>query len=182
MAMIDAVMGGGALRDRRSRGSRCGPSVTRAAGPPQSRRPGDADWMAAPARIRGAIEGVIGTRGALPGEVLGHGALAHARHVRRPVVPGRERPPDRVGDALRREVLEHEAGAVAGALVVVADGVDQPARGTHDGQRPVAQAVELVEPAGLEARRHHEEVGAGLDTVRAAFVELEPGPEALRMG
>ena len=51
------------------------------------------------------------------------------------------------------------------ALVVAPDRVDEPAGGAHDRQRPVAQAVHLVQAAGLEARRHDEEVGARLDPV-----------------
>ena len=63
-----------------------------------------------------------------------------------------------------------------GRLVVVLDGVDEAAGRPHDRQGAVAQAVHLVEAAGLEARRHQEEVGAGLDAVRAAVVELRARP------
>ena len=77
------------------------------------------------------------------------------------------------------QVVEHEAGAVAGALVVVDHGVGEAAGRAHDRQRPVAQAVHLVQAARLEARRHQEEVAAGLDAVRPRVVEADPGGEAV---
>ena len=43
----------------------------------------------------------------------------------------------------------------------------------HHGRRAVAQAVHLVESAGLEARRHQEAVGTGLDAVGQGFDEAE---------
>ena len=50
-------------------------------------------------------------------------------------------------------------------LVEVGDRVDQPAGGPHDRHRAVLEAVQLVQPAGLEAAGHDEDVGAGLDPV-----------------
>ena len=60
------------------------------------------------------------------------------------------------------------SASVAG--VAVDDRVVQPAGVVHDRRGAVALAVHLVQPAGLEARRHEEDVGAGLDLVGQAFV------------
>ncbi len=52
----------------------------------------------------------------------------------------------------------------------VDDGVGQTAGAAHHGQGAVTQAVDLIQAAGLEARRHQEDVGAGLDAVREVLV------------
>ena len=54
---------------------------------------------------------------------------------------------------------------------LVDDGVGEPARPVDDRRRPVAQRDHLALAARLEARRHHEEVGAGVDAPRHRPVE-----------
>ena len=55
--------------------------------------------------------------------------------------------------------------------------VGQASGPAHDGRGAVAQAVHLVQAAGLVAGWHQEEVGAGFDPVRERVVEaaVEPG-------
>jgi len=71
-------------------------------------------------------------------------------------------------------VRSEKTNPVAGRLAIALHRVDEAARAAHDGQGAVAEAVQLVQAARLEARRHDEEVGACLDAVRAALVEPEP--------
>src|SRR3954469_19092411 len=97
------------------------------------------------------IKAPVRPRRSFPGEVLGHGPLLHGLDVLGAVEPGRDGPADGVGQRLGVEVGEHEAGAAGGRLVVVLDGVDQAPGRPDDGQRPVAEAVHLVQAAGLEA-------------------------------
>jgi hypothetical protein len=81
---------------------------------------------------------------------------------------------------MRREVVEHEARALAGARIERCDGVGEPARIAHDRRRPVALRVHLVQAAGLVQRGHEEEVHAGLDHVRELLVEALPQHGAAR--
>ncbi len=48
-------------------------------------------------------------------------------------------------------------------ILDVDDGVGQPAGRAHDRRRPVAQRDHLALAGRFEARRHHEEIGAGVD-------------------
>ena len=76
-----------------------------------------------------------------------------------------ERVAQRPAEALGGEVLEDEAGAPAVAGSKGSTVSARPPVLRTIGRRAVAQAVHLVEAAGLEPRRHQEEVGAGLDLV-----------------
>src|SRR5439155_1173940 len=96
----------------------------------------------------------------IPGMILRHRPATHHLDVRRAVVPRRDGPSDRVGQAVGTEVVEREAGPDAGGLIVGPDGVGEAPGGPHDGQRPVPHGIELAQAARLEARRHHEEVRA----------------------
>ena len=84
-----------------------------------------------------------------------HAAGRSARSVARPL--------DAVDQRRRRRRVEHEARA----LVRVARRRRRPSRpgrrSPHDGRRPVAQRDHLALAARLEARRHQEQVGAGVD-------------------
>ena len=75
--------------------------------------------------------------------------------------------------------------AVLSAIVCgrgVDDRVDQAAGGVRHHRRAVALAVHLVQPAGLEARWHQEDVGAGLDLVRHALVVADVNRDLARVG
>src|SRR5436305_8082501 len=100
--------------------------------------------------------------------VAEHRAL-HRRLPRRLVLEERQRPVDRRRQLARALLGEEEAPAVGTLL----DGIDQATDRVDDGQRAVAQRVELVEAAGLESRGHEERVRAALHAVREAIVELE---------
>ena len=69
--------------------------------------------------------------------------------------------------------VELEAGAGAGVRVPLLDGVVQAAGGVDDGHGSVFEAVHLVQPAGLVARRHEEDIGAGFDLVREHLIEAD---------
>ena len=98
------------------------------------------------------------------------------------VAVGRECGLDRPAQAGGVVVFEDETGAGAGARVPGLHGVGEPAGAVHDGHRAVAQAVELVEAAGLVARRHEEHVGARLDQVGEVVVEAAVETDLAREG
>ncbi len=50
-----------------------------------------------------------------------------------------------------------------GSRIVVGDGIGQPSGGTHHRDRPVFQAINLIEAARLIFRRHEEEIRPRLD-------------------
>ena len=52
-------------------------------------------------------------------------------------------------------------------------GIRQSAGGTHHRGRAIAQAVQLVEAAGFEARGHDENVGPRLDAMGQRLVEAD---------
>ena len=54
-----------------------------------------------------------------------------------------------------------------------------PPTALHDRHRAVAQAVHLIQPARLEARRHQEDVGAAFDRVRQRLVESDVRADAI---
>ena len=103
--------------------------------------------------------------------------LAWMRRQLRRLAPGAQR-----ARAARRRspsasaAAHDEAGAVHRVGAGIGHRVQQPAHRRHDGRRAVGLAVHLVQPAGLEARRHQEGVGAGLDQVGQAFVEARASP------
>ena len=68
------------------------------------------------------------------------------------------------------EIIEYDAGAGAVCGVVVLDRIGESTGAAHDRHRAVAQAVHLVEPAGLVERGHEEQVARRLDPVRELLV------------
>ncbi len=47
--------------------------------------------------------------------------------------------------------------------IVRSDGVVQPAGGTHHGDRPIFEAINLIQTTRLIFRRHEEEICPGFD-------------------
>ena len=78
--------------------------------------------------------------------------------------------------------VEHETGGrVAAPSVVVVHRVGQPTDPPHDGQGAVAQAIELGQAAGLEARGHHDRVGTRDEPVRTRLVVTDVRVHAPRV-
>ena len=101
-----------------------------------------------------------------------------ARHALRldPGEPGRiphrsDGAPDGIDERSRLCRTEDEAGAVLGVLVGVDDGVGEATAVTHHRRGGVAHGDDLALPAGLEARRHEEQVGSGVDPARLVAIE-----------
>src|SRR5262249_59617120 len=93
------------------------------------------------------------------------------------------RPPPACAASSRRWALWNTAPrAPAPPLVIVRGGAPGPAGGPDDRQGSISEGVELTQPAGLEARRHHEEICTGLDPVGAGIVERKPSTEAIAVG
>ena len=89
---------------------------------------------------------------------------------------GIKRPPDRLLEAMRVVRLEYKPVGRAVLKRVgrgVDDRVDQPARGSHERDRTVAERIELREPARLVATGHEHDVGGGLHQVREPLVESD---------
>jgi hypothetical protein len=74
-------------------------------------------------------------------------------------------------------VIEDEAGTLAGGKVEGLHGVGEAAGLVDHGRNAVAQAVHLVEAAGLELRGHQEDVRRRLDPVGEVLIvaTVEPG-------
>src|SRR5258708_4481753 len=136
--------------------------------------------MSAPPRVGCMVEPLVRLGRTIPGEILLHRLPAHLLDVRGSVEPRRERPADDVIESAGREILEGEARARTGAFVVLDDRVGEPAGRPHDGERAVAKAVELIQAARLEPRRHEEEIRSRLDAVRPGGVEADERAEAIR--
>jgi hypothetical protein len=87
----------------------------------------------------------------------------------------------RIGQSRRVHALHDEAGALLRIGRHVGHRIEQPPHGRDDRWRAIGLAVHLVEAAGLEARRHEEDVGAGLDQVGEALVEPQVHGHLLRV-
>ena len=114
----------------------------------------------------------VARRRATPTDVTRHRAPLHRRPLLG-VAEGGDGAPDGVGQRHGIHGREHEAGgdAVAdGCRVGVDHGVGQSTDASDDGQRPVAQSVQLREPTRFEARRHDDGVGPRLHAVRQRLV------------
>src|SRR5450631_3799049 len=108
-------------------------------------------------------------RRSVPGEVLAH-AIAHELLPRIPVAEGPKRFFDREQQSFAVVVRELEASTLAGPRVPVFNGVVEAAGGADDRDRPVLQAVNLVEAARLVLRWHQEHVTPGFNLVRNGIV------------
>src|SRR5438445_12938889 len=73
-------------------------------------------------------------------------------------------------DVIRREC---EPIALERDGVVVLDRVRKPSRGSHYGDRPVAEGDELRQAAGLVARGHPQHVRPGVDPLREWSIETD---------
>src|SRR5262245_11849651 len=78
---------------------------------------------------------------------------------------------DAFGEGPRGIFDEFDAVGVVGVFLDVYNGVVEATSDADDGDGAVAEAIHLVEAAGFESGRHKEEIGAGFDAVREAFVE-----------
>ncbi len=111
-------------------------------------------------------------------------AAASRRQVSR-IAPEACRALEREGERLARDRGELQPVARARDqrhLVRVDHRVGEAAHARDHGNRAVAQRAQLGEPAGLEARGHHERVRAALHEVRGRLVEADEGGHAARMG
>ena len=102
---------------------------------------------------------------------------------RRRVVEKRERAIDGVSERVLRGRRELDAGRDASSgrrLVGVDHRVGEAADARHDRRRAVAQCAELGEPAGLEAGRHDDEIGARLKEMRKRLVIAEDAADRAR--
>src|ERR1700722_414121 len=96
-----------------------------------------------------------------PGEILAHAV----RHQPSPVIVLRVQRESRL-QCLRKgrggEVLKYDAGAAPRGAVVVLHRIGKSAGAPHERYRAVAQAVHLIEPAGLVQRGHEKHVARRL--------------------
>ena len=119
-----------------------------------------------------------------PGDVAGHRPLLQPPPARR-IGAQRGGAGERERQALDGDRAEHDAGGdavVQRRLVGVDHRVGQPADPGHDRDRAVAQAVELGQAAGLEARGHQDGVAAALHQVGERLVVAEHAADPAGMG
>ena len=76
----------------------------------------------------------------------------------------------------------HEAGSTFGVVVVIDDGVVEPADVGDDGDRAVGHGLHLGQAARLEPARHQQQVGAGEDQVAEGGVVAVDEADPARVG
>src|SRR3989441_9625235 len=91
----------------------------------------------------------------------------------------RERACESVEQGAGGVVAKYEAVRFRSAPII-AHGVREPADFPHDRNRAVPKTVHLIQSAGLEPRRHEEDVGAPLNQMREPFVEPDARTNAIR--
>src|SRR5215469_6479696 len=79
-----------------------------------------------------------------------------------------------------RVLIELKARAGAAFKVELFDGIVQTAGCPHDRHSSIAQAVDLVEAAGLVARRHQEHIRTRFDEVSQPVIVGDDGTDATR--
>src|SRR5262249_35304022 len=121
--------------------------------------------------------------GPVPREVLGD-RVRNQTPTRRDILPARDGSLDGRHERFEPMRSEAEAGPGARARAELDDRVVQTPDVVDDGDGAVAKAVELVEPAGLEAGGHQEDVSPGLEAMGETLVEPDPygDPVAMRAG
>jgi len=80
-------------------------------------------------------------------------------------------------------VVSAELKAISGSCegIVVHDGIVQSTRRPNDRDRPISQAVDLVQTAGLIFRWHQKEVGTGFDLMGQSIVISDSDASFLRV-
>ena len=66
-------------------------------------------------------------------------------------------------------------------VIGIDDRIGEAADTRHHRHAAIAQAIELRQPAGLEARRQHDRIGAALDQMRERLVEAGDDADAALM-
>src|SRR5262245_61056101 len=109
--------------------------------------------------------------------------FTHARDLNRTPFPAvtveHQRSSQAIEQRLGRIVAEDEAVRLRSASVV-SDGISKAADFADNGDGAVSEAVHLIQPAWLEARRHEEDVRAAFDEMRRSPVEPDPHADACR--
>jgi len=128
------------------------------------------------------VDGDVLAGGGGPVEVLGHSLLPQPGDVVGSVEPGGDGPADAPVEGEAVGFHKFEAGAGAGRLAVVGDGVVEAAGGADDGEGAVLHRVDLIEAAGFVERRHEKEVAAGFDAVTEVVGVADVRADAAGMG
>src|SRR3569832_1691008 len=127
------------------------------------------------------IQREIGPGALLPAVVAAHAVLNESPPARGLVAIESQRAAHGVEQGARARNVENKTRRLVDPLVEIDNGVGEPARAPHQRRRAVAQAVDLIEAAGLVTRGHQEEIGAGLDAVGERFAETDADVTALRI-
>ena len=80
-------------------------------------------------------------------------------------------------------IVSAEFKAIPGPCggIIVHDGIVQSASCPNDGDRPILQAVNLIQPAGLIFRWHQKEVGTGFDLMGQSIIVSDSDASFLRV-
>src|SRR3569832_447156 len=127
------------------------------------------------------IQREIGPGALLPAVVAAHADLKESPPARGLVARESQSAAHGVEQGARARVVEYKTRRLVDPLVEIVIGAGEPARAPHQRRRAVAQAVDLIEAAGLVSRGHQEESGAGLDAVGERFAETNADVTALRI-
>src|SRR6185503_1455324 len=106
----------------------------------------------------------------VPRKILTHPTLLDAS-PERPVAKCGKRSSNRPEECLRGVLDKSKPTASARFRVHIEHGIVQPTGGPNDGDRPVSQAVHLIQAAGLESRRHQKNIRTALDEMCQRFIE-----------
>src|SRR5687768_12245350 len=133
------------------------------------------------ARLQPLVHFDILTGRAVPREVNAHAVLLESRPNLLVGVRG-ERGAQRVEKRARMILGKQEAGALAVARIERTHRINEATYRADHRYRGVPLAVHLVQPARLEARRHHEDVAATLHEMRAPLVKADECADAVGIG
>src|SRR5688572_5573535 len=109
----------------------------------------------------------------IPREIQTHPCLLDAS-PKRSVAKRGQRSLNRTEERRRRVLDESKAGAPARLRVYIEHRIVQPTRGPDDRDRPISQAVHLIQAAWLESGRHQENVRTALDEMCQRLIEPNP--------
>src|SRR6185503_20215982 len=116
----------------------------------------------------------------VPRKILTHPCLLDASPERSVAKRG-QRPSNRTEERLRRVLDESKPGAPARLWVYIKHRIVQPTRSPDDWDRPITQAVHLIQAARLETGRHQENIRTALDEMCQRLIKPNPRRDRCRV-
>ena len=126
------------------------------------------------------VELKIGLRGSFPREVRCHGIVEEWLPMLRLKIET-DGLLDGVEELLGIVSSEFKAVSFLGGRIVMGDGIVQSSRGPNHGDRPIFQAINLIESTRLIFRRHEEQIRPRLDFMSEPIIISDSDPCLLRI-